>query len=45
MRLALGEVEFLAAALLNANDIPDVIQVILRLDESIQHVDKDRTLP
>jgi hypothetical protein len=32
MCLALGEVELLTAALLNANYVPDMVQVILRLD-------------
>jgi hypothetical protein len=30
--LALGEVELLTATLLNANYVPDMVQVILRLD-------------
>ncbi len=33
-----------ATALLDADYVPDMIQVILRLDESIQHIDKDRVL-
>ena len=44
VRLALGLVELFATALLNADYVPDMIYVILRLDESIQHIDKDRSL-
>jgi hypothetical protein len=44
VRLALGLVELFATALLDADYVPDMIQVILRLDESIQHIDEDRSL-
>jgi hypothetical protein len=40
----MGEVELLAAALLNSDNVTDVIEVVLRLDKGIEHVDKDRAL-
>ncbi len=41
IHLALGEVKLLATALLNPNYVPDMVQVILRLDKSIQHINED----
>ncbi len=41
MCLALGCVELFAATLLHPNDFPDVVQVILRLNQSVQHVDEN----
>ncbi len=42
--MALGEVKLLPAALLDADDVPDVIQVVLHFDQSIQHIHKDCAL-
>ena len=41
MHLALGCVELFATALLHPNDFPDVDQVILHLNQSVQHVGKN----
>jgi hypothetical protein len=44
MSMALGEMKLLASTLLHPNDVADISEVILRFDEGIQHVNKDRPL-
>ena len=44
IRIALGDVLFFATALLYPNDIPDVVQVVLCLEKSVQHVNESRPL-